>query len=404
MSHAADHTICVLGMGYIGLPTAAVLATRGYHVRGVDTNPAVVDSINAGRTHFIEPDLDILVHAAVQTGHLKAYADPAPSDIYIMCVPTPVTRERGPDLAHIESATRRLASVVRPGNLVVLESTSPPGTTEKIAAQVNALAGLEPGAVSFAHAPERVLPGKILREVVENDRIIGGVDDASTRSAAAFYRTFVTGELLLCHSRMAEMAKLVENASRDVQIAFANELSMVCDTMGLNVRELIGLANRHPRVNVLQPGCGVGGHCIAVDPWFLVHQCPELTPLIRTARAVNDAKPAHVVRQVLAHAERFKSPTIALMGLTYKPDIDDLRESPALWIARELARADAGELRVVEPNLKTVEGLSLSDCDPAIASADIVVFLVAHASFRAIDPAQLMGKVVVDTCGVMHGR
>ncbi|XAM01292.1 UDP-N-acetyl-D-mannosamine dehydrogenase [Phycisphaeraceae bacterium D3-23] len=402
MPDSHEHTLCILGMGYIGLPTATILATRGYRVVGVDTDPAVVESLNAGRTHFIEPDLDILVQAAVQTGTLTASAQPVAADIFILCVPTPVTQARGPDLSYIENATEQIAPFLKPGDLVVLESTSPPGTTEQIASHVERLTGLTREQVHFAHAPERVLPGRILREVVENDRIIGGINDASTRAAADFYKTFVTGELLLCSSRMAEMAKLVENASRDVQIAFANELSMVCDTLDLNARELIDLANRHPRVNVLQPGCGVGGHCIAVDPWFIVHQCPGQTPLIQAARAVNDAKPRHVVEQVTQAAARFRAPKIALLGLTYKPDIDDLRESPALWIARELSRQQAGELLIVEPNLRAVDGLSLCDLDSAVAQADIVVFLVAHRPFKAVAPQVLASKVVVDTCGVTH--
>ncbi|MFI4862259.1 MAG: UDP-N-acetyl-D-mannosamine dehydrogenase [Phycisphaerales bacterium JB063] len=399
-----EHTLCILGMGYIGLPTATILATRGYRVLGVDTDPAVVESINAGRTHFIEPDLDILVQAAVQTGTLKASAQPTAAEVFILCVPTPVTQQRGPDLSYIENATAQIAPHLKSGDLVVLESTSPPGTTEQIAKHVEQLTGLTSEQVHFAHAPERVLPGRILREVVENDRIIGGINGASTDAAAAFYKTFVTGELLLCSSRMAEMAKLVENASRDVQIAFANELSMVCDTLGLDARTLIDLANRHPRVNVLQPGCGVGGHCIAVDPWFIVHQCPDQTPLIQAARAVNDAKPRHVVEQVKHAAARFREPKIALLGLAYKPDIDDLRESPALWIARELSRQEAGELLIVEPNLDAVDGLVLCDFETAVAQADIVVFLVAHRPFKQVAPETLAAKVVIDTCGVTHRR
>lgn len=396
--------ICVVGLGYIGLPTAAVLASRGYTVHGVEVNPDAVRTINSGKAHVIEPDLDILVQAAVQTGKLKAFDAPAEADVFMLCVPTPVTEAQGPDLSYVESATRAICPHLKAGDLVILESTSPPGTTERIAEIVAEETGLTREQVCFAHAPERVLPGKILREVVENDRIIGGIDDASTEAAAAFYKTFVSGELLLCHCRMAETAKLVENASRDSQIAFANELSMVCDDLDLDVRELIDLANRHPRVNILQPGCGVGGHCIAVDPWFLVHQSPEKTRLMRTAREVNNYKPRYVVDKVLKKAERFKKPKIACLGLAYKPDIDDLRESPALEIVRELQGMDIGDLLVVEPNIEAMDGMQLYPLDEAIAQADIVVFLVPHSPFKKIGLKPLAEKIIIDTCGVMHGR
>lgn len=396
--------ICVVGLGYIGLPTAAVLASRGYTVHGVEVNPEAVKIINSGKAHVIEPDLDILVQAAVQTGRLKAYAQPAESDVFMLCVPTPVTEEHGPDLSYVESATRTICPFLKAGDLVILESTSPPGTTERIAAIVEEEVGLTTDEVFFAHAPERVLPGKILREVVENDRIIGGINDVSTQAAADFYKTFVSGELLLCHSRMAETAKLVENASRDAQIAFANELSMVCDDLMLDARELIDLANRHPRVNILQPGCGVGGHCIAVDPWFLIHQAPDKTRLMRTAREVNNGKPKYVVQKVLAKAERFKRPKIACLGLAYKPDIDDLRESPALGIVRDLKERGVGELLVVEPNIRSLEGLELYELDDALAEADIVVFLVPHTPFFKIQPKLLGEKIIIDTCGVTHRR
>ncbi len=394
--------VCVIGLGYIGLPTAAVLASRGYQVHGVEVNPKAVEIINSGKAHVIEPDLDILVQAAVQTGRLKAHGEPAESDVYMLCVPTPVDEERGPDLTYVKSATQTMCPFLKKGNLVILESTSPPGTTEMIAEIVEQETGLTPDDVHFAHAPERVLPGKILREVVENDRIIGGINSASTAAAAEFYKTFVTGELLLCHCRMAETAKLVENASRDVQIAFANELSLLSDDLDLDVRQLIDLANRHPRVNILQPGCGVGGHCIAVDPWFLVHQSPDKTRLIRTARDVNNYKPKYVVEKVLSKAERFKSPTIALLGVAYKPDIDDLRESPALEIAKDLTAKGVGSVLVVEPNVHELDGLNLSPLDEALKQADIIVFLVAHAPFKGIQPNQIAEKIIIDTCGVTH--
>ncbi len=397
-------SVCVVGLGYIGLPTAAVLASRGYTVHGVEVNPKAVQIINSGKAHVIEPDLDILVQAAVQTGRLKAHPEPAPSDVFMLCVPTPVDEQHGPDLSYVKAATKTICPHLRKGNLVILESTSPPGTTEMIADIVKSETGLTPNELNFAHAPERVLPGKILREVVENDRIIGGINSTSTAAAAAFYKTFVTGELLLCHSRMAETAKLVENASRDVQIAFANELSLLCDDLDLDVRQLIDLANRHPRVNILQPGCGVGGHCIAVDPWFLVHQSPEKTRLIRTAREVNNYKPKYVVQKVLQKAERFKNPTIALLGVAYKPDIDDLRESPALEIAHELTAHKIGTVLVVEPNVHELKDLTLTPLDEALKRADIVVFLVAHTPFKSIPNNQIAEKIIIDTCGVTHRK
>ncbi len=404
MKPNADTRVCVVGLGYIGLPTAAVLASRGYNVHGVEVNPEAVKIINSGKAHVIEPDLDILVQAAVQTGRLKAYDKPAEADVFMICVPTPVNEQNGPDLSYVRSATETICGYVKPGNLVILESTSPPGTTELIARIVQEKTGLTSDQVYFAHAPERVLPGKILREVVENDRVIGGINDVATQAAADFYKTFVSGELLLCHCRMAETTKLVENASRDVQIAFANELSLLSDELELDVLELIDMANRHPRVNILQPGCGVGGHCIAVDPWFLIHQSPKTTRLIRMAREVNDYKPHYVVQKIVAKAERFKNAKIACLGLTYKPDIDDLRESPALEIVRELQEKKVGELMVVEPNIKSLRGMVLTPLDKALSEADIIVFLVPHTVFKKIQRNQLTEKITIDTCGVLHGR
>jgi UDP-N-acetyl-D-mannosaminuronic acid dehydrogenase len=404
MTPLLDKKICVIGLGYIGLPTAAVLASRGYTVHGVEVNEKAVKIINSGKAHVVEPDLDLLVQAAVQTGKLKAHASPPDeADIFMICVPTPVTEEHGPDLSYVHRATETICPSLKKGNLIVLESTSPPGTTEAIAKIVEEKTGLTKDDVHFAHAPERVLPGRILREVVENDRIIGGINDASTQACAEFYRTFVTGELLLTHCRMAETAKLVENASRDVQIAFANELSLLADDLQLDVWELIDLANRHPRVNILKPGCGVGGHCIAVDPWFLVHQSPATTKLIRTARDVNNAKPHWVVSKVRDKAAKFKHPTIACLGLAYKPDIDDLRESPAADIVRELRKANIGDLKIVEPNLASHEEFPLTPLDEALAAADIIVLLVAHRPFRKIPVTQLAEKIVIDTCGALRG-
>lgn len=392
--------ICIVGLGYIGLPTAAVLASRGYSVHGVEIDPRAAEIINSGRAHIVEPELDILVRAAVQTGRLTAHDKPAKSDVFMLCVPTPLTDAQQPDLSYVRSATRSICPFLAAGNLIILESTSPPGTTEMLATIVEQETGMKPGDVHFAHAPERVLPGKILREVVENDRIIGGIDAASTAACAEFYGTFVAGKLLQTSARMAETAKLVENAFRDVNIAFANELSLMADSLELDVWELIRLANHHPRVNILTPGPGVGGHCIAVDPWFLVQAAPEQTSLMRQAREVNNHKPRWVVERIKRRAERLRKPRIACLGLAYKPDIDDLRESPALEIARELAAIDGVELRVVEPNLGEHPEFELHSLEQALDGADIVVALVGHGEFARVQPHELAEKVVFDVCGV----
>ncbi len=402
MKSIPDRKICVVGLGYIGLPTAAVLGSRGYKVHGVEINPAAVETINSGKAHIVEPDLDILVRAAVTTGNLKAYTQPAEADIFMICVPTPLTPENKPELSYVRSATRSIVPFLKKGDLVILESTSPPGTTEMIATIVLEESDFQKGDIHFAHAPERVLPGKILREVVENDRIIGGIDDASTEKAADFYSSFVTGKLLRTHCRTAETAKLVENAFRDTNIAFANELSLFCDRLDLDVWELIRLANHHPRVNILNPGPGVGGHCIAVDPWFLVDCAPEMTKLIRTSREVNEAKPDWVVERVIAKAEKFKDPTIACLGLAYKPDIDDLRESPAVEIVRSLQKKNLGHLKIVEPNLESHDQFELSMLDEALDAADIVLILVGHKPFLSIAQSKLAEKIIIDTCGVLN--
>ena len=402
MKSIPDRKICVVGLGYIGLPTAAVLGSRGYKVHGVEINPAAVETINSGKAHIVEPDLDILVRAAVTTGNLKAYTQPAEADIFMICVSTPLTPENKPELSYVRSATRSIVPFLKKGDLVILESTSPPGTTEMIATIVLEESDFQKGDIHFAHAPERVLPGKILREVVENDRIIGGIDDASTEKAADFYSSFVTGKLLRTHCRTAETAKLVENAFRDTNIAFANELSLFCDRLDLDVWELIRLANHHPRVNILNPGPGVGGHCIAVDPWFLVDCAPEMTKLIRTSREVNEAKPDWVVERVIAKAEKFKDPTIACLGLAYKPDIDDLRESPAVEIVRSLQKKNLGHLKIVEPNLESHDQFELSMLDEALDAADIVLILVGHKPFLSIAQSKLAEKIIIDTCGVLN--
>ncbi len=393
--------VCVVGLGYIGLPTSAVLASRGHRVHGVEINPKSREIINSGRAHIIEPDLDMLVRAGIESGRLKAHAAPAEAEVFILCVPTPVGEGRAANLDYVLSATESICPVLKKGNLVILESTSPPGTTEMIAEKVFEKTNLKAGEIFFAHAPERVLPGHILQEVVNNDRIIGGIDEVSTQVAAGFFKTFVQGELILCHSRTAEMAKLVENASRDVQIAFANELSMVCDDLDIEVRELIDIANRHPRVNILQPGCGVGGHCIAVDPWFIVHMANGRARLMETAREVNNSKPNWVVDKVKAAAGKLREPVIACFGAAYKPDIDDLRESPAIEIIQDLQKASIGRVVVVEPNIEELDGSKLVSLNQALAEADVFVFLVGHSPFMKLSGPQLAEKIVIDACGVM---
>ena len=388
-----------MGLGYVGLPTASLLATKGYQVAGVDVVERIVKKINSGEVHIVEPDLDILVKSAVLSGNLKAYTEPQPADIYIIATPTPFKENHQPDLRYVFAATNAIAPVIKEGDLVILESTSPVGTTRKIH---DILTEKRPDLLKIyaCHCPERVLPGKVLQELVENDRIIGGIDQASVETAVAFYQQFVKGDLLTTDADTAEMAKLVENTSRDVNIAFANELSIICDKLGIDVWELIALANRHPRVNILRPGPGVGGHCIAVDPWFIVGSAPEVSPLIQTARKINDSKPDWVIEKVLEKAKRFKEPVIACLGLSYKPDIDDLRESPALSIARKLQTMQVGRIICCEPNVTELDGLELVDVESAIADADILLALVAHKQFKRIPATRLSEKIVFDTCGI----
>lgn len=401
--------VCVIGLGYIGLPTASLLATRGYRVHGVDVNPGVVETINRGDIHIVEPELDVLVRSAVHSGYLTAATEPAPADVFLVAVPTPFRDGNEPDLTHVEAATRAMARVLEPGNLVILESTSPVGTTERMAGWIaEERPDLAGGAVHVAHCPERVLPGRIIQELVENDRVVGGLDDAATDAATAFYREFVSGEVLPTTARTAELAKLTENTFRDVNIALANELSLICDRLDIDVWRLVELANRHPRVNILQPGPGVGGHCIAVDPWFIVDAAPEQARLIRTAREVNDAKPDHVVGQVAACVERLRAPVIACLGLAYKADVGDLRESPAVRIARTLAEKRLGEVLAVEPYASdwpadlTEAGARVATLDEALERADVVVVLVPHRPFRNLAASQLQRKMVVDACGLLQ--
>ena len=393
------NNICMIGLGYIGLPTAAVFASRKINVIGVDINQHAVDTINRGEIHIIEPDLDILVHSTVKEGYLKATKSPQKADAFIMAVPTPFKGEdHEPNLDYIESATRALAKVLEKGNLVVLESTSPVGATEKMAAWLAEErpdlsfpqdAG-EDSDIRIAHCPERVLPGHVIRELVENDRIIGGMTPKCTQAATALYKIFVEGECIATNARTAEMAKLTENASRDGQIAFANELSVLCDKMDIDVWELIALANRHPRVNILQPGCGVGGHCIAVDPWFIVNQFPHDAHMIKTARETNDGKPLFVISKVKEAVKEIAKPKIACLGLAFKPDIDDLRESPALEITKMLSDNADFEILAVEPNIEELpkvlanrKNVELVSLENALNVADVVVVLVNHKEFTA---------------------
>lgn len=419
MYHAGE-TVCVLGLGYIGLPTASLLATKGFKVFGCDTNPTVVETVNCGDVHIVEQGLDIVVRSAVESGQLKAYLEPQPADIYIISVPTPVLDNHKPDIRYVESATRAIAPFVKAGSLIILESTSPVGTMEKISKWLAELrsdlvistrdqpveADIS-NQVYLAHCPERVLPGHIFLELVENDRIIGGVDKISAEKAKAFYQTFVQGNLWVTDSRTAEMTKLTENAFRDVNIAFANELSIICKKIDINVWELIRLANHHPRVDILKPGPGVGGHCIAVDPWFIVDSAPESSFLIRTAREVNDRMPDHIVERVVAQAARFKNPTIACLGLAFKANIDDLRESPSLKVVAALANKGIARLLIVEPHIDDLPAelnmqpeVELVEFQLALLKADIILLLVDHTQFSLVDKNLLDQKIIIDTRGV----
>jgi len=395
--------ICVIGLGYIGLPTASLLGTKGFNVHGVDVSKHVVDTINAGKIHIVEPDLDIMVKSAVNVGNLKAGLEPVEADVFIIAVPTPFKGDYQPDLSFVESATQMISPYVKPGNLVILESTSPVGTTDEVVAKILKENGHDTDKnVYVAHCPERVLPGRILIELVENDRIVGGVNPLATQKAVEFYQSFVRGEVLSTDSRTAEMAKLTENSSRDVSIAFANELSIICDEEGINVWELISLANRHPRVNILKPGPGVGGHCIAVDPWFIVARSPEHAKLIKTARLVNDAKPDWVINKVKSRAEKFKHPVIGCLGLAFKADVDDLRESPSVDIVRKLIKEKVGEILVSEPNLESHDEFDLISCEEVIRRSDIILLLVDHKEYKGIKTLELNEKVLIDTRGTLQ--
>ncbi|WP_236198433.1 UDP-N-acetyl-D-mannosamine dehydrogenase [Pseudomonas pseudonitroreducens] len=406
-------TISVVGLGYIGLPTAAVFASRKKKVIGVDVNRHAVDTINRGEIHIVEPDLDMVVHAAVAEGYLRATTIPEPADAFLIAVPTPFKGDHEPDLSYIESASNSIAPVLKKGDLIILESTSPVGATEQMAAWLSeARPDLsfpqthgENSDIRVAHCPERVLPGHVLRELVENDRVIGGMTYKCSNAAVELYKEFVEGECVITNARTAEMCKLTENSFRDVNIAFANELSIICDKLDINVWELIRLANRHPRVNILQPGPGVGGHCIAVDPWFIVSKTPEQARLIRTAREVNDSKPELVIEKVKAAAAQFKNPRIACFGLAFKPNIDDLRESPALEITKKLSQIFPDSIMAVEPNIDRIPSklglnLNLVDIDTGLNKADLVVLLVDHTEFKSINKEKLNRLVTIDTKGI----
>jgi UDP-N-acetyl-D-mannosaminuronic acid dehydrogenase len=404
----ANKTVCVIGLGYIGLPTAAMLASNGYDVVGVDLNRYAVETINKGQIHIVEPDLDAFVRSAVAAGKLKAFTEPQSADIFIICVPTPFHEGEGmplPNIDYVLAAASSISDIVEPGNLVILESTSPVGTTEKMAA-VLADSDIDVSKISIAYCPERVLPGKIMTELVENDRVVGGLTPEATSLVADFYKTFVRGEVLETDSRTAEMCKLTENSFRDVNIAFANELSMICAKERINVWNLIKLANRHPRVNILQPGAGVGGHCIAVDPWFIVARDPENARLIRSAREVNNFKTAWTIDQIKiatadASARDGRKPRVACLGLAFKPDIDDLRESPAVHIAEALI-SQGYDVIAVEPNIEKHEKFRLLSLEDALKSADVIVVLVKHRQFANDSVRKQLGNAnALDFCGVL---
>jgi len=408
-----EFDVCVLGLGYIGLPTASILATKGKTVLGVDIDSNIVETINNGEIHFEEPDLDVLVKAATQSGKLIALTSPRPADVFIIAVPTPFYSEEGglgvkPDLSYIEKAIDSIAPYVRPKNLIILESTSPVGTTNKLVHWLEKKLDNKEliDSLLFAHCPERVLPGQMLKELVSNDRIVGGVTSEAALKAKKLYQTFCAAEIILTDANTAEMAKLTENAFRDTNIAFANELSMICDELDINVWELISLANRHPRVQILNPGPGVGGHCIAVDPWFIVSALPSKSKLIKTAREVNDSKPEYIIELIKQNAAKLNEPIIACLGVAFKANVDDCRQSPALYIIEQLLELKIGEIIVCDPHvmessldMNTNEKVLFLTAEDAIKRADMVVLLVDHDDFKKIDISMLQDKIIIDTRG-----
>jgi len=396
--------VVTIGLGYIGLPTSALMASKGMQVHGVDVNPEVVKTINQGKIHIIEMDLEEAVANAVKVGKLKADTKPVAADTYLIVVPTPFKGNHEPDISYVESATRAVLPLLKEGDLYIIESTSPIGTTEKMMELIFRERPELKGKIHLAYCPERVLPGNVMHELVYNDRVIGGVDEVSTEKAINFYRQFVQGELHATNARTAEMCKLTENSSRDVQIAFANELSLICDKADINVWELIRLANKHPRVNILQPGCGVGGHCIAVDPYFITSDFPMESQIIGKAREINNYKSFWVAEQITKarHAFQLKHcrpPAIALMGLAFKPNIDDLRESPAKYIVQKVLQKSQDETYfIVEPNIKDHQVFKITDYKAAAEKADIVALLVAHNEFKDLEFTQ--EQIVLDYCGI----
>ena len=397
-------SVVMIGLGYIGLPTAALIAKSKIHVHGVDINPKVVETINEGKVHIVEPDLDSAVAEAVSEGYLKADTKPVKANTYLIVVPTPFKAKNEPDISFVESATNNIIPLLKPEDLYIIESTSPVGTTEKMMDLIYSQRPELEGKIFMAYCPERVLPGNLMYELVHNDRVIGGINKESTEKAIAFYKEFIEGELHKTNARTAEMCKLVENSSRDVQIAFANELSLICDKADINVWELIELANKHPRVNILQPGCGVGGHCIAVDPYFIVSDYPMESQIIGKAREINNYKSFWCAEKVQNAKLQFEldngfKPKIAVMGLAFKPNIDDLRESPAKYIAQKiLQNSNNDECYIVEPNIDDHHVFKLTDYKEAIIKGDIIVFLVAHDEFKSLNIDS--SKVVLDFCGI----
>lgn len=398
--------VVTIGLGYIGLPTSALIASHGTNVLGVDINQKVVDTINQGKIHIIEPDLDEVVSKAVSNGFFKASTKPTSADVYLIVVPTPFKGNHEPDISFLEAATKGIIPLLKKGDLYIIESTSPIGTTDKMQKLIFASRPELKGAIHIAYCPERVLPGNVMHELVENDRVIGGVNESSTQKAISFYSKYVKGELHATNARTAEMCKLVENSSRDVQIAFANELSLICDKADINVWELINLANKHPRVNILKPGCGVGGHCIAVDPYFIVSDYPMESKIIGTAREVNNYKSFWCAEKIQNEKLKFelkhsRKPKTALMGLAFKPNIDDLRESPAKYIAQKvLQNSNNEEHYIVEPNISKHNVFKLTEYNTAIEHADIIVFLVSHKEFKGLKIQS--SKVVLDFAGIRN--
>jgi UDP-N-acetyl-D-mannosaminuronic acid dehydrogenase len=403
-----DQEVVMMGLGYIGLPTAALIAKTGSKVHGVDVNQRIVDTINAGKIHIVEPALAEAVSKAVDDGNLQAALTPVSADVYLIVVPTPFKGKNEPDISFVEAATRAIIPLLKEGDLYIIESTSPIGTTEKMMELIVTERPELKNKLYIAYCPERVLPGNVMFELVHNDRVIGGIDKASTEKAVAFYEKHVEGKLHKTNARTAEMCKLVENSSRDVQIAFANELSLICDKANINVWELIELANKHPRVNILRPGCGVGGHCIAVDPYFIVSDYPLESKIIGTAREINNYKSFWCAEKVKTaklefEVKRGRKPKIALMGLAFKPNIDDLRESPAKYIVQKvLQNANDEEHYIVEPNVEDHKVFKLTDYKIASENADIIVFLVAHGQFKGLEFSD--NQVVLDFCGILQNK